>query len=126
MTMTIAIDRHRGLTVFRLAGCVSFATFTDVIARYRAAGTTQNELYDCLAFSGETFSLAQLNQLVEITKRHALPRPPGSKTALVVPDALSFGVSRQYQTLATMHDLPWETEVFETLAEARHWLGLAD
>lgn len=124
MSMTFDTDRDLNLTVFRLAGPVSFETFKDVIDRYRAAGPTQNEIYDFLAFSGETFTMEQLNQLVEITKSHAPPRPNGSKTALVVPDTLSFGVSRQYQTLANMHDLPWETEVFETIAAARRWISL--
>ncbi len=124
MAMTFDIDRRRDLTVFRLSGNVSFETFTDAIDRYRQAGPTRFELYDCLDFSGVAFSLEQLNQLVETTKRHAPPRPPGSKTALVVADPLSFGASRQYQALANLNELPWETGVFQTIEEALRWLGL--
>ena len=126
MTMTFDIDRQRGLTIFRLEGDVSFEAFTAAIDRYRQAGPTRLELYNCLAFSGQAFSLEQLNQLVETTLHHGPPRPSGSRTALVVSDPLSFGASRQYQSLANLSDLPWKTGVFDTLAEARRWLGLED
>ncbi len=126
MTMTFDIDRQRGLTIFRLEGDVSFEAFTAAIDRYRQAGPTRLELFDCLAFSGQAFSLEQLNQLVAATLRHGPPRPSGSRTALVVSDPLSFGASRQYQSLASLNDLPWETGVFETIEGARRWLGLAD
>jgi hypothetical protein len=126
MTMTFHIDRDHDLTVFHLAGETAFEVFTAIIDRYRAAGPTRYELYDCRAFCGATFTQSQLQQLVAIAKRQAAPRPPGSKTAIVVPDALGFGVSRQYQSLADLNDLPWETGVFETVAAARQWLGLPD
>ena len=126
MTITFDIDRHRDLTVFRLEGDVSFEAFTEAIDRYRQAGPTRLELYDCLAFTGQAFSLEQLNQLVAVTLHHGPSRPSGSRTALVVSGPLSIGVSRQYQSLANLSDLPWETGVFNTIAAARHWLGLED
>ncbi len=126
MAITFDIDRQRSLTVFRLEGEVAFEAFTEAIDRYRQAGPTRLELYDCLAFSGPAFSLGQLNQLVAATLHHGPPRPSGSRTALVVSDPLSFGASRQYQSLANLSDLPWETGVFDTIAEARRWLGLED
>ncbi len=124
MTITFDIDRRQDLTVFRLDGDVSFEAFTDAIDRYRQAGPTRLELYDCLAFSGSPFTLEQLNQLVATTLRHAPPRPSGSRTALVVSDPLGFGASRQYQSLADLSGLPWETGVFETIEDARRWMGL--
>jgi hypothetical protein len=126
MAMTFTIDREQDLTIFKLAGDVAFEDFTAVIDRYRRAGPTKFELYDFASFSGRAFTLIELNALVDLTKQHAPPRPPGSKTALVVPDAISFGASRQYQSLADLNGLPWETGVFETLASARQWLDVAD
>ena len=126
MTMTFDIDRRRELTVFRLSGDVSFEAFNDAIDRYRQGGPTRLELYDCLAFSGQAFSLEQLNQLVETTLRQTRPRPSDSRTALVVTDPLLFGASRQYQSLANLNELPWKTGVFETIEDARRWLGLED
>jgi hypothetical protein len=126
MAMTFTIDRERDLTIFKLAGDVAFGDFTTVIDRYRRAGPTKLELYDFVSFSGRAFTLQELYDLVDLTKQHAPPRPPGSKTALVVPDAISFGASRQYHSLADLNDLPWETGVFDTLANARQWLGVED
>ncbi len=123
MSMTFDIDRRLDLTTFKLVDEVSFRHFKDTITRYRGEGPTKYELYDCLAFRGRTFNLTQLNELVALSKRHAPPRPAGSKTALVVPDPLSFGASRQYQSLAAMNELPWKTEVFRTVEAARTWLG---
>ena len=126
MAITFDIDHDRNLAVFRIDGDIDFEEFTSVIDCYREEGPTKYELYDGRAFIGKPFSLEQLYQLVETTRRHAPARPPGSRTALVVADALSFGASRQYQNLAEMNDLPWETGVFDTLEEARQWLGLRD
>ena len=126
MPMIYHIDRPRNLTLFRLEGDVSFDAFKDVIERYRDEGPTKNELYDFLNFSGDIFTLTQLNDLVQLTKHHAPPRPPGSKTALVVPGPMSFGASRQYQSLAAMNELPWHTEVFKTIEAARNWLGIEE
>lgn len=72
----------------------------------------------------ERFGIDKLRQVLAMGKVLAEARQTG-KTAIVVPQDLSFGLGRMYETLTEIERFTTPTRAFRTLAEALVWLGIS-
>jgi len=125
MPVRFRTDPESGFTLFLIADALSLVEFARALHQYQRQGLTRLELYDFRRYTGDFFSMDDLQRLSDDIQRRLPQRPPGSMTALLTPNPLSYGASRQFQALAAFLRLPWETEVFTVLEDACRWLGIA-
>ncbi|HSG98516.1 MAG TPA: STAS/SEC14 domain-containing protein [candidate division Zixibacteria bacterium] len=80
--------------------------------RYQLVDMLQVETFDV---SGAT--IREISHM----DREQRPRNPNIKVAFVTTKQVIYGMGRMYEMAGGME--AWETKVFETLGEAREWLG---
>ena len=80
-------------------------------------------LYDLRAATID-ISLPEIKHLVGLLQAHGQKRGAGFRLAFVASQSVTYTIIRLYQALA--EDLPEETRVFQSMAEARQWLGVED
>jgi hypothetical protein len=124
MPITFQTDMSRELTVFKITGTVKIPEWLKTLQEYAKDGVTRLELYDIRDGEGEGFTSKQIDQIIEQAKSSTSPRPPGSKTALVVSKDVHFGMSRVYQAVSEIEGITWKTETFRSMEEAYKWLGI--
>ncbi len=121
MPIQFKIDRHRNLTIFVLQGQVTLSEIFEALNSYGRSGVTLNELYDVRKLVGERISTEDIEAVVNYFKEYGGVRPENSKTAVLVAEALDYGLSRMIQLL-TEGDVPFQIDVFNALEPALAWL----
>ena len=92
------------------------------VARYRKAGVTAFELYD-LRQQANLFSMEEIGRILDHTDSNQAFRPPKGKTAILVDEAVKFGLARMYEMQAEIKSTEWGIQVFYELEKAANWLG---
>ena len=121
MPVIFEIDRVKDLTKFTLQGQVTLSELIDAVNAYGKSGVTLNELYDIRQLAGERITSSDIDAVVKYLHKYAVVRPVNSKTAVLVVEALDYGISRMIQNL-TEGAVPFEIEVFKSLEQALAWL----
>ncbi len=121
MPIKFEIDRDRNLTIITLQGQVTLAEMLEALNSYGKSGVTLNELYDVRKLVGERISTEDIEAAANYFKEYGGVRPENSKTAVLVAQALDYGLSRMIQLL-TEGDVPFQINVFNTLEQALAWL----
>ena len=121
MPVTFEIDRAREFTLFTLEGEVTLTELIDAVNAYGKSGVTLNELYDIRQLAGERITSSEIDAVVKYLHKYAGVRPEKSKTAVLVVEALDYGLSRMIQTL-TEGTVPFKIEVFKSMELALAWL----
>ena len=121
MPIKFAIDRDRNLTTFTLQGQVTLSEMLAALNSYGESGVTLNELYDVRNLAGERISTEDIEAVVNYFKAYGGARPESSKTAVLVAEALDYGLSRMIQLL-TEGNVPFRINVFKTVEDAIAWL----
>lgn len=121
MPVTFEIDRDRDFTRFTLQGQVTLSELIDAVNAYGKSGVTLNELYDIRQLAGDRITSSDIDAVVKYLHKYAGVRPVNSKTAVLVVEALDYGLSRMIQNL-TEGTVPFTIEVFKSLEQALAWL----
>lgn len=114
-----------GFVLTRFWGLVSDPDFTGVYAALLSDAQFEpgmSEISDLRLVTSSRVSAAALNQVAGMTKSKLVSANTSSRTVIVAPRTLPFGLSRMYEGLASSG--PQEVRVFRTLQGAADSLNL--
>lgn len=109
-------------TCFVSKGETTIEDWLQAITNYGAEGMTTLELYD-LRQQTNLFSVEEISRILKRTLSDKDLRPPKGKTAVLVDEAVKFGLARMYEMRAEAEDISSNTQVFLGLDQALDWLG---
>ena len=116
----------QNFTWFTLKSIVTVDEWINTLNDYGNQGLTKYELYDLqnAPIDAEQFTSEDINKIVSLASINSHLRPPNGKSAIVAKENVVFGLSRMFSLLSEMEaSITWETNVFDSLAEAVAWLG---
>lgn len=102
---------------------MQLADFYDCLARYYGGEVTSHTLWDATEIDVSTSNTDEMRELAQHVRKIADTRV-GGKTAIVTSDDLGYGMSRMLEAFYEMAQVPFEIQVFRTIAEAKKWLGV--
>jgi hypothetical protein len=123
MPLTYRIDSDAGMLLVVGEGTISQAERIEAISewlRHPEFGPGLNTLCDFSAATS-TPTMAELREIVSLVARHA-KRIGRKKVAVIATEPVTFGVARQFQTLADSG--PLNVSVFRDRRAALGWLHL--
>jgi hypothetical protein len=123
MPISVSIDKTNDLILRTITGVVSM---DEVVASVDAVVSSPDYhpgMKSLTDLRGLTHSatLEDMKKLALAAIRHS-QRAKGNKLAIVVPEAVSYGMLRMFQ--AHIDHLPMEVALFREMPPAREWLGL--
>lgn len=121
MPIDFKIDRARNFTTFTFQGEVTLSEMIEVMNSYGKRGVTLHELYDVRQIEGERFSNEDIDVVVLYFRQYGKVRPEDGKTAVLVTEAIDYGISRMIQTL-TEGEVPFKVGIFHSMEDALAWL----
>ncbi len=120
--ITSSLEAENDLTtVVTVAGKVDVEQVLGQIVSFLRGEPTQLVLWDSREGSLAGLLGADLQLIVERGTPLADSRK-GGRTAIVCSKEVDYGVSRMFQTLASLQNIPIEAQVFRSIQEARKWL----
>jgi hypothetical protein len=114
-------DRAKNFTTFTFQGEVTLSEMIDTMNSYGRSGVTLHELYDVRQLAGKRFSNEDIDVVVLYFRQYGKVRPEASKTAVLVTEAIDYGISRMIQTL-TEGEVSFKVEIFHSMEKALAWL----
>ena len=116
-------DLDIDLTFIKVVGKVTAEDFHAWTADYYSGPTTKLNLWD---LRQADLSAIGSDDLLEdaVRSKKVADRRQGGKTAVVSDKALEFGIARMRAVYAEIMEMPFAFQVFQTMAEARAWLGV--
>jgi hypothetical protein len=109
------------LTILTVVGEVTSGEVVGALEQFLKGGVTRDLLWDFRGAKLSAIHRDDIERIIAVAKAGAHLRPDG-RTALVVGDLLSFGISRMYELLAELKDHPIRHHVFRDVEEALAWL----
>jgi hypothetical protein len=110
------------LSLFVSKGETRIEEWLGTVRQYGTEGLTTRELYD-LRQQTNLYTSKEITAILHQTMEDQTLRPPGQKTAVVVDEAVKFGLSRMYAMQAEAQGASSVLQVFFDLDEALRWLG---
>jgi len=115
------VDTQAELTILKPHGKITGGDILQAFEEFYTHSPTIKLLWDFSETDMSAVSSADLKKIAIHTKQYAQLRPKG-KTAWYGNDDLSFGLSRQYTTLAELEDHSIRFASFRNYDEAMDWL----
>ena len=115
-------DNERELTVFTVEGVVRADDVATAVETFYRNSVTLNVLWDLSGADVSRIEGSDIEKIVHMSVPHGETRV-GGKTAVVATEDLTFGLSRVYEMLKEIEQLPFQTSVFRSLDEANAWLS---
>lgn len=109
-------------SLFVSKGETSIEAWLQTIRQYGTEGMTTRELYD-LRPQTNLYSNEEISAILHQTMKDQALRPPDGKTAILVDEAVKFGLARMYEMQAEVEGISSATQVFFNLDDALNWLG---
>lgn len=116
-------DFAKDLTVIKATGKMAADDFHKWTAKYYHGTVTAFVLWDITGTDLSDLQAADLREDARHTKDLAAMRK-GGKTAIVTGNDLEYGMSRMLEAFYEVEDMPFETQIFRGLDEAKKWLGV--
>jgi hypothetical protein len=117
----IRVDSQADLTVYTMVGRASAEQVRDVILKFYDDNVTLNVLWDLSKSDVSHLTSSEIHTVAQTPRRFSNIRS-GGKTAIVAPADITFGLTRMYEFLTGVQDLPFETRTFRSTTEAYEWL----
>lgn len=92
-------------------GETSIAAWLQTVRQYGTEGMTRLELYD-LRPQTNLYSNKEITIILQQTLKDQSLRPPDGRTAILVDEAVKFGLSRMYEIQAEVEGASAVTQVF--------------
>ncbi len=121
-TITTRVEPEKDLTCFTIDGPVEAAELVEAIRSFYEHAVTLKVLWDLTHADLSRISPVDVQQIAALSAEYADKRTDG-KTAIVGADDLAFGLARMYGMNKESTALPFKTETFRTLEEARRWIS---
>ena len=114
-------DSKKHLSIQSISGVVTGDELVSAVTQFYSTNPTTNVLLDFRNADVTALSNDDIKKLLVLVEQHSSKRFKG-KTAFVVKDDISFGLSRMYQNYAEMYELPIANRVFRDFQQAMDWL----
>lgn len=111
-----------GFSLFVSRGETSIEAWLHTVRQYGQEGMTTRELYD-LRPQTNLFSNEEIATILQQTVEDRQLRPPNGTTAILVNEAVKYGLSRMFGMQAEVRGVSSVTQVFFELDDALNWLG---
>ncbi len=121
-TIMTHAEPEKNLTCFTINGPVEAAELVETIRWFYEHAVTLNVLWDLTHADLSRISVPDVQQIAALSAEYADRRTDG-KTAIVGADDLTFGLARMYEMNKESSNLPFQTETFRTIEDARHWIS---
>lgn len=116
------VDLQANLTVYIVTGEVSSEEIKNEIQRFYEGYITKDVLWDLSESDVSKITFSEVRNITHIPRKHYKTRT-GGKTAIIAHQDITYGLSRAYESLTELQDLPFETKAFRSIEEARLWLA---
>ncbi|GAB6095826.1 hypothetical protein JCM14469_20790 [Desulfatiferula olefinivorans] len=117
------LDKDNDLKIHHVHGPVDGDDIIDAIRRDLDGLRTSKVIWDFSDADMERFNIEKMRQVLAVGKVLAEARQSG-KTAIVVPQDLSFGMGRMYETMTEIESFATTNRSFRSLDAAKDWLGI--
>ena len=117
----IKLDSEKDLTIITVIGNPGLEEYLKVTKKFYEKEVTKYALIDMSESDVSSVSPTDI-QTVAFTPPEYSKKRAGGKTAIVAPKDITFGLSRMYETMKEMQNLPFPTMAFRTQEEAYDWL----
>jgi hypothetical protein len=117
----VHVDSKKQLTIYTVTGEVTWNEIADALENYYSNDPTVGVLWDFRAIDTSDLSRRELINILSVAKKYAHQRKNG-KTAIVVSNDLSFGISRMYKSYAEIYEHPIDHRITKDYDEAMKWL----
>lgn len=123
MGITCNIDDKTGIVYTTIRGRVSTREVIETLAQTIASPNFRPGLNGLADMRESHYDLVSndVRQIAALMAEQNQAIGP-SKTAIVVSSKLAYGMARMYQAFA--QDSSIETQIFDDIDEAKHWLGI--
>lgn len=116
------IYKNKNLTIFRLSGELTLEEIISTANLFYSDEITDNVIFDITKTSFRNITNENVLEVVNLTTGHAKQLRKTGKTAIVVSDDTSFGLSRMYELLSDKNNHPVDHAVFKNVQEAMIWI----
>ena len=119
--INVHVDTQNDLAVHTVVGDVSADEVQNSIRKFYEGTVTNRVLWDFTNGAMSGISSSEVQRIAYYPRKHAHKRN-GGKAAIVAPKEVTYGLSRMYELLTELRELPFETRAFRTPEEAYEWL----
>jgi hypothetical protein len=121
----ISTDESQNLTVFTVSGDVlRINELTDAMTAFLTGGQpTSHTLWDCTGVDEIEISSEDIEEFVSKSEQLGIARR-GGKTAWVYPTRFGYGLGRMGAILSELWGVPFETNIFRSVDNAKRRLGV--
>ncbi|MDA8139990.1 MAG: hypothetical protein M0036_15185 [Desulfobacteraceae bacterium] len=116
------IDARNDLTIHTLEGPISSNDIITTIEEYYRGQPTTHIIWDFTAATLNQCRDEDIQAIAVAANKHSKAWPD-SKTALVLPGDLQFGLGRMYETFAELENGATQVQSFRGMTEAQAWLA---
>ena len=122
MPINSQIDSSLGVIFSTFQGVVTKDDISEEVESFRTDPAFQPNFNHIIDTRGATRIDLSIEGMREVSLHTVFNEK--SRRAIVAEEDGRFGIARMYELLRDAHDKPDQVQVFRTMAEARHWLGL--
>ena len=122
MPIITKTDESKQLTILTLdSGETTFEEIAAAVKNLYEKAPTKNVLWDASKGSVANLTKEHIENLASFSPRFGSLRK-GGKTALYSPGDTAFGLSRMFEIIGNIRDVPIQIKVFRDKGEAIKWL----
>ncbi len=127
MPITTHSDLWAQLTLHKGVGEITVEDVEQTVRAFYEAAPTKNVLWDFTEGTLQDLTTQQIRHIMfEVTIFRVIGRADvrtGGRTAMVASNAADYGLARVAVTIGELEELPFESDVFFDIDEARQWLA---
>jgi hypothetical protein len=120
--ITSSLEADSDLTIVTVVGEVNAEQVANQIISFLTREPTKLVLWDFTEGSLASLSSKDLQMIIQRGAQFA-DRRKGGRTAIACSREVDYGLSRMFQTFASLQHIPFEINVFRNLEEAVEWLN---
>jgi hypothetical protein len=117
-----SVDKENDLTIMIVHGQVTAAMIIEALVDFYQGAFTSKLIWDYTDADLTQVKNDELRQISSVAVGYANLRSEG-RTAIIVPEALGFGLGRMYEIISENDENPIHYNVFNDVQKAREWLG---
>jgi len=119
--INVYFDSEKDLTSFTVIGEVGVEEVRNMIQNFYDGTITKNVIWDLSESNLANLTSSEIYSIAHTPRKYAHKRA-GGKTAIVAPSDITFGLTRMYELMTELQNLPFKTQPFKKLEEAHKWL----
>ena len=117
-----SVEMESDLTIMTVHGQVTADMIIEALVDFYQGAFTSKLIWDYTGADLTQVKNDELRHISSVAVTYATLRREG-RTAIIVPEALGFGLGRMYEIICENDENPIHYNVFKNIKKAREWLG---